>query len=585
MIFRSFCFVFSFAIISIWSFAQKTKLRSPDQTSDSTEQVDDFNQLAYKYINIYPDSGIYFAQKGLNLAKKIEYTKGLAHSYLNLGDLLQVKGEYDLAIDNLNSAFSEFQRMEDPFGQAQVYNALGIVTTYRGDYINAIKYLQKAYYLSADNFDSVAIAQNFVNVAVVYRQIGDFEEAFSHIADAKVICEKFEMKLELSKIYNHLADLHIRHGDLNKVLEYSRLAIPLMNEIQNNLGLAEMYRYVGVINKLKGDYELSLEYFSKSLELNLYLGDRKNLGESYREMGEVLLELNKLENSLLHFQKAEDLHKQIGYSSGELKARLNKARYYQLKSEDKLVQQISMNVLIKSKQLGLKEQSMDAAQILSESYMRMNDYRKALEYNKVYHIYKDILLGSQNAAQLNMAEMRNEIGILLINNKLLNKDNVLKELAIETGRLELERKNSTLYMMALIILLITTLAVMWYLSQRSKRNMINTLEQSYAKISEQAKNLKEANEEIVTINESLEYTVNERTKEILYQRDKIKEYAFSNAHNVRGPLARLLGLLNLFGTKGLSEEETLKIENNIKSTADELDHVVRQNSKNLEEID
>jgi signal transduction histidine kinase len=57
--------------------------------------------------------------------------------------------------------------------------------------------------------------------------------------------------------------------------------------------------------------------------------------------------------------------------------------------------------------------------------------------------------------------------------------------------------------------------------------------------------LKASNLEIEKINANLEVVVNERTKKIKDQNELLTEYAYFNSHQVRGPLARILGLISV----------------------------------------
>ncbi|MFM8911455.1 MAG: hypothetical protein ACKOE6_00885, partial [Flammeovirgaceae bacterium] len=71
-------------------------------------------------------------------------------------------------------------------------------------------------------------------------------------------------------------------------------------------------------------------------------------------------------------------------------------------------------------------------------------------------------------------------------------------------------------------------------------------------VAERTKDLEAQNEEITQqqnqieqINASLEQTVKERTAQLEDQNRKLLDYAYFNAHKVRGPLARILGLTYL----------------------------------------
>ena len=77
---------------------------------------------------------------------------------------------------------------------------------------------------------------------------------------------------------------------------------------------------------------------------------------------------------------------------------------------------------------------------------------------------------------------------------------------------------------------------------------------------------------IKRINFSLEEKVKERTKELESRNAVIEQYAFANAHLVRGPLARILGLAALLEMEG---EKTEELRDLLRS-AQSLDEVIRE---------
>lgn len=61
-------------------------------------------------------------------------------------------------------------------------------------------------------------------------------------------------------------------------------------------------------------------------------------------------------------------------------------------------------------------------------------------------------------------------------------------------------------------------------------------------------------EEIVMINENLEIQVQKRTQELEKKNKALEEYAFINAHKLRGPVASILGLLHLLKREKLNDD-------------------------------
>ena len=81
------------------------------------------------------------------------------------------------------------------------------------------------------------------------------------------------------------------------------------------------------------------------------------------------------------------------------------------------------------------------------------------------------------------------------------------------------------------------------------------VEQQKEEITTQAENLMELNREITQINSNLEELVKERTLQLEEQNNVLADYAFTNAHKLRGPLTRIMGLINIIQTAETLEEK------------------------------
>ena len=94
--------------------------------------------------------------------------------------------------------------------------------------------------------------------------------------------------------------------------------------------------------------------------------------------------------------------------------------------------------------------------------------------------------------------------------------------------------------------------------------------------------LNSVNEELVTMNDSLDLKVRERTKELENKNVQLSGYAFVNSHLLRAPLARILGLSQVIRTELTSFEDHQMLEMFSKS-CEELDEIVKLLSKYLSE--
>lgn len=88
-------------------------------------------------------------------------------------------------------------------------------------------------------------------------------------------------------------------------------------------------------------------------------------------------------------------------------------------------------------------------------------------------------------------------------------------------------------------------------------------------------------EEILGINENLEELVKQRTQELVKKNKALEEYAFINAHELRAPVASILGLIDLLSKKAL-DEDSKAIVNHMETSAEKLNTIVRSITKAIE---
>jgi signal transduction histidine kinase len=92
-------------------------------------------------------------------------------------------------------------------------------------------------------------------------------------------------------------------------------------------------------------------------------------------------------------------------------------------------------------------------------------------------------------------------------------------------------------------------------------------------------------EKLQRSNENLNQLVEERTAALRDQNMKLFQHAFINAHKVRSPLARILGLVNLIGHEIKLSGKGDELLNHLNLSAQELDDVLREVRTNLEQAE
>jgi signal transduction histidine kinase len=145
-----------------------------------------------------------------------------------------------------------------------------------------------------------------------------------------------------------------------------------------------------------------------------------------------------------------------------------------------------------------------------------------------------------------------------------------------------------------IVILSVAGIVYTYVRQR-ERSLIRDKEILEAKVHERTLEIQKNNEEIqaqneeiqsqaeeiLGINENLEELVKQRTQELERKNKALEEYAFINAHELRAPLASILGLIDLISKTELNDE-CKTIVSHMEGSAERLDAIVRSITKAIE---
>jgi signal transduction histidine kinase len=116
-------------------------------------------------------------------------------------------------------------------------------------------------------------------------------------------------------------------------------------------------------------------------------------------------------------------------------------------------------------------------------------------------------------------------------------------------------------------------------SNRSLNELYNQLQERNSEIVAQNEELLQIQDNLSELNLNLEEKVAERTAKIQLQNEILIKYSYANAHHLRGPVARLLGLANVYA---LAHEEGADFFiQKMKEEAQNIDDVIKKINEDL----
>lgn len=243
---------------------------------------------------------------------------------------------------------------------------------------------------------------------------------------------------------------------------------------------------------------------------------------------------------------------------------------YQLNGSNNTIQQVADETYLFSSQL---EKHISDREVVVVIYA-LSDYEA--NFKKLVNIDSTLGLYSKGGLQAKLFAKMNEIDVMLPLTKTSDQ--------IATAYSRIVR--NTMISLAIATLLLGFFIIKF--RERDLRNDKQKLERNVLErtleIHNKNQEIKAQAEEIKGINQNLEVLVLERTTQLERKNKALEEYAFITAHNLRAPLASILGLINLTSKIKFADEEKVILEH-LQLSAEKLDAIVHSMTEAIQQAD
>lgn len=337
---------------------------APDQEKQDTNKYKLCLQIAKIYADSAYDKSLIFFNKALSIADKSRDRKKLAHVYHQIGYMYQRKGEFFLALENYNNALTIHESINNEKGIGQLLNDIGLIYKTWGkydkaleNYINALRIFDEI----GDVFNG-AMASN--NIGQIYFYRNEYEKAIDYFKKYLEVNQQAKYKRAVAGAANNIASAYMELNKLDDAFYYYNLSLSIYDSLDIKLGVAIIKDNLGSLFIRKNEYNRALNEHLDALKIF-------NAIESQPRI------CNTLQNIGIAFSKLKQSNKAIDYLSK------------------------SLDLAMKLHQ---KETEKSVYESLSEAYVDIGDYKKALACQIKYTQIKDSLLNAETISKLEVMQ-------------------------------------------------------------------------------------------------------------------------------------------------------------------------------------
>lgn len=336
--------------------------------------------------------------------------------------------KYDLVEKKLDTLLSIAKETNSNQLMAEYYNLHGTLNNDQSKVKDAIYDYSKAIELYDAEKNQYSIAGAYINIGTIYGDLGEHKKSLSYYFKAMKIYEKGKKDSNLGILYNNIGNSYQKQQQYSNSNFYLQQAFKVAQSTGDSMLAAMSTHNLGVNYSGNKNYDSAIVYYSNSLSYIKYYEEGMGHILNYQQIGEAYYSLGKLNEAEQNLLKAIRISKQIGYSSGVE----------------------------------------DIYDLLSKVYEAKSDYKKALDYNKIYTQLKDSLSSEAIKTGIIKAQYETE---MQQQKKMQEQEQKSRDL-ISQAKIDSQKKIIMASLIALAIVLVLVVFVLRGYNAKRKANLI-----------------------------------------------------------------------------------------------------------------
>jgi len=375
-----------FIFFPVFLFAQSPRMdsltRALSVTGDKQVQADILHELASETWDYDFEKAFRYANQSLQIARNIDYPKGVVQTLTDIGLYYYFKGDYKSSETFFRKAIRETDRNYGDF-PAYTYMHLGNIFRSKANFDSAFWYYEKATALSGG--PSSIGAQSFVlyNIGLLYYNFSGFTQAMNYWQRALLLRQKLNDPTGLAESWKSLGMVHKAFGRMDSARYYFSKVYTVAKQEENPELKIFYFLNTGEIWFQQGDIKNAVIAYAKALEL-LEKHDYKSYHALVlKKVGEVYEAQGSYQRAVEYFLNALRINEQLqnkqeeGWTLGLI------GRMYMHQGLDMVANQYAKHALSNLTEIHDKAGIAFAHTILGLIAFHQRDFNKALDHYKV----------------------------------------------------------------------------------------------------------------------------------------------------------------------------------------------------------
>ena len=294
---RSFVKLFLLCLLPAFSKAQTRRVIDSayfilQHAANDTIRMGACSMLGGWYDDISVDSGLYYCNKGIAIAEKLDLQLNKVEMMAIMAWPLMKTGNYPEALKVINHGF---KIAEDPTNE------------------NKAGYLQKGQ--SLEMFRLYVIGLLYAARESLYGYVGDYEKQIAATREAIVHAEAAKDTFNLAGLYPDIGDCYLKLNQFDSALFYQQKSLEYYPKLSFEKRKFEggTYTSIGAIYEKMGNTDLARENYQKAIQISELHENFRHEGNACFQLANLYQSIKNADSGFLYAKKALVAFTQGGY--------------------------------------------------------------------------------------------------------------------------------------------------------------------------------------------------------------------------------------------------------------------------------
>jgi serine phosphatase RsbU (regulator of sigma subunit)/tetratricopeptide (TPR) repeat protein len=293
------------SLLAIWN----------DHSQQDTNRLNAVQEISKDiYLNINPDSALYYAKLEYDFATIKGQRKHIANALNIQGSSLFILSEYNKALIYHKKSLLIRKKIGNQSDIASSYTDIGRVHNALGNYDKSIINYNKGLKIYENIKNNTGIAKVLSGIGKIHYTQGNNNKALEYQNKSLKIIEKIGDKKTIANSLSSIGSIYFSQGDTVKAIETMTKSLDIFEEINDKLGIAKLLNNLGYIYFLQGKYDKSTNYHKKSLLISKKFGDKRGISFSFNNLAHNYHKKKASKNAIFYCESSLDIAKEIGAS-------------------------------------------------------------------------------------------------------------------------------------------------------------------------------------------------------------------------------------------------------------------------------